>query len=363
MKKIIFTSVMLVLLIGCGKNSILPTQPQISSLGKVSLNIDKTSAPSNVVNIKAILSRDGYDTLSSTYNVTADSSANLTINNIPAGDWLLTIDAFDGNGAIVYSGDANITIMAGITEQVALTLSPTGQGTGNISIQVTWGQKNVQSVLQLDGTSGYIEVPDSPSLMGIDTAITMEAWIKPIDERYYDPIVVKGVTSYGIECAQGLYPGIYLKGVSVPDADNYWGRIMVPQELQVNKWVHIAATYSPSSGVKVYYNDQLVYQVAATGTLIVDNNSVLRIGTIVETGYDEYFGGSIDDVRIWNVVRTQEQIAQNMNKELTGNETGLVADWKFDQAPTSNNVVYDSSPNHNDGVLHGGASIVTESAY
>ena len=36
-------------------------------------------------------------------------------------------------------------------------------------------------------------------------------------------------------------------------------------------------------------------------------------------------GGSIDELRIWNYVRTQSQIQATMNNPLTGSESGLVA--------------------------------------
>ncbi len=42
----------------------------------------------------------------------------------------------------------------------------------------------------------------------------------------------------------------------------------------------------------------------------------------VAIGYDnfgnnEYFNGKMDEVRIWNVARTQAEIQANMNKELS----------------------------------------------
>jgi hypothetical protein len=39
----------------------------------------------------------------------------------------------------------------------------------------------------------------------------------------------------------------------------------------------------------------------------------------------------IDEVRLWNVARTGEQIKENMSKQLTGNEGWLVGYWRFDE--------------------------------
>ena len=38
-----------------------------------------------------------------------------------------------------------------------------------------------------------------------------------------------------------------------------------------------------------------------------------------------WWNGYLDEIRMWNIVRTQEEIQATMNKTLTGNEPGLVA--------------------------------------
>lgn len=237
-----------------------------------------------------------------------------------------------------------------------LTLS---QSTGVINITVNWGPTDLGNAIYLDGKTGYVEVPNSPSLSSIDSSITMEAWIKPANQ-YYNTVVSKGLSNYTIELARGMYTGILLNGVNAVNVDSYWGRIMVPGELTANQWVHIAVTYSTSTGVKVYINKDLVYQAQANG-LISPGTLPLRIGARYSDIYTEYFKGAIDDVRIWNVVRTQNEIIQNMDKELSGNENGLVAYWKFDELPDAGNIVHDSSPNHNDGQIHGNVYFVNSS--
>ena len=57
------------------------------------------------------------------------------------------------------------------------------------------------------------------------------------------------------------------------------------------------------------------------------------------------FHGKIDDVRFWNVARTPEEIRNNMNSSLTGNEPGLVAYYPMDL--NENWELIDHSPNQN----------------
>jgi hypothetical protein len=82
----------------------------------------------------------------------------------------------------------------------------------------------------------------------------------------------------------------------------------------------------------------------------------------VDAVYTEYFWGDIDEVRIWNVARTQQEIEDNLLTELTGLESGLVAYWNFNEAPGST-VVNDSTPNGNDATLAGGATLVSSGAF
>ena len=40
----------------------------------------------------------------------------------------------------------------------------------------------------------------------------------------------------------------------------------------------------------------------------------------------------MDEVCVWNVARTDQQIMASYNRPLVGNEAGLVGYWKFDDA-------------------------------
>jgi Concanavalin A-like lectin/glucanases superfamily len=108
------------------------------------------------------------------------------------------------------------------------------------------------------------------------------------------------------------------------EAYYYWGRIMIPYYWSVNQWNPLAVTYSISSGIKVYLNYNLLYSTPAYGN-IQPGDTPLNIGARVDSAYTEYFRGGTDDVGIWKTVRTQNEIVQIMNKELTWSENGLIA--------------------------------------
>ena len=79
MKKLfVFTAIIILsTILGCSKNTVTSPNENLSSTGKLTLQIDKVNAPQNVVTVAAYLTRPDYDTLSSSMNIRTDSSANL----------------------------------------------------------------------------------------------------------------------------------------------------------------------------------------------------------------------------------------------------------------------------------------------
>jgi len=105
----------------------------------------------------------------------------------------------------------------------------------------------------------------------------------------------------------------------------------------VKVWHHIATTFDGTNYI-LYMNG-----------VVVDNNTVTAGDTPAATPV-RYIGtdfiGKIDEVRMWNVARTQAQIQTDMNKTLVGNETGLVA--YYPMAVNNNySMIIDNSSNAN----------------
>lgn len=77
----------------------------------------------------------------------------------------------------------------------------------------------------------------------------------------------------------------------------------------------------------------LANSLAVTGA-IISNTNPLTMGN--QPGVPEFFGGAVDEVRIWNVARTAAQILANMNTELDPTtQTGLVSYYTFNEGITT----------------------------
>jgi hypothetical protein len=83
----------------------------------------------------------------------------------------------------------------------------------------------------------------------------------------------------------------------------------------------------------------------------------LVMGVSQNSGGDvEQYQGSLDEVRIWNIMLTQAQIQTNMSNEMIGNEAGLVAQYTFDQGNAGGDnsfltTAYDNTSSNNHGTL------------
>ena len=80
-------------------------------------------------------------------------------------------------------------------------------------------------------------------------------------------------------------------------------------DLPIAKWVHIAGTYDSVSGVGKVYIDGELDNENEIGGEIVQTDNVVWLGR----GANPYLDGMLDEVRISNVVRTQEEIQELMN--------------------------------------------------
>ena len=100
----------------------------------------------------------------------------------------------------------------------------------------------------------------------------------------------------------------------------------------VGQWLHLAIVRERPV-VHVYINGRLVQtHHAATATGSDDHHTdmdELRIGGRQHTPLG--FRGRIDEVRLWRVARTAEQIAASMTRSLDGDEPGLIGYWRFDE--------------------------------
>lgn len=207
-------------------------------------------------------------------------------------------------------------------------------------------------VATFDGTGDYATKASPTGLPSGSAARTVEAWVRTSVGTN------QTVFSFGDDTALG---GWELKtetnkiAITIEGANQYWTATNVTN----GSWHHIAVTYvagsnmNDTTNIKAYMDGSAL--TSASSVLGVPNTTTtrLRIASDPASSASNLFNGEIDEIRIWDDVRTPTELTDYDRRELVGNEAGLVAYFKF------NNDWTDETSNGNDLTASGDATFST----
>jgi hypothetical protein len=215
--------------------------------------------------------------------------------------------------------------------------------------------------LGLNGTTAFMSVPNSATLKpGLVGGWTVEFWIQRNGAGIGDFPVVIGSRPWTSATDKGwsvaLASGSSFKvaahfgdgtaGIDSPAAQSTAG-------VATGTWQHWAVVFDrPQNRVLFYKNGALdnTVQGLTFPSGAVDQTDDVLVGK--DPGLTRVLQANLDDIRVWNVSRTAQQIMDSFKNELTGNESGLQANWNFNAGNAN-----DSTPKANNGTLVGGAGV------
>lgn len=173
-------------------------------------------------------------------------------------------------------------------------------------------------------SSGWVPVADSPALTPAG-GFTIEAWVAIANNAVGEDcrsIAGKDYTrSWWIgQCNVGGQPVLrsYLRNGISRDGGS------IPRGV----WTHVAVVFD---GHKRYHyiNGELAAQFNEAFTSIgTSSGSEMRIGS--DVSWPRSPSGAIDEVRLWNVTRTQAQLRAWINRRINTPQAGLVSVWALD---------------------------------
>jgi hypothetical protein len=165
-------------------------------------------------------------------------------------------------------------------------------------------------------TPGYVEIPHS-SDFNFSTGFTFEAWVTGSDPGSCSGIAGKGYPQTWWIGVCGTTFRSYIKGT----ASRFDGG-----KVPANEFVHIAVTYD--GAVRKHYVDgELVASNVESGPMTT-NSSAVRLNH--DVSYNFSYASAMDEVRIWNVARTIEELRSTINKTIDSPQPGLVAVYHLD---------------------------------
>ncbi len=244
---------------------------------------------------------------------------------------------------------------------------------GSWSGTTSWGTGVYSSDATFNGTNAYLSMGNVSTLAFDKTnTFSLTAWIKTSSSAQ-QIIYSKALTT------NNVWPGIFFLVTTSGTVNLNLTNTYSSNELSVNttgtvnngSWHYVVATYngnSSPSGISIYIDGVAQSTTTQFNTL---SGSVLTTGPVQISGYnswtgDSLFNGQIDDVHVYNNVRTPQQVAldykntyaiqtagDNITYSLQSEEVGTapVSYWKFDDGQGV--TAYDSTSNKNNATLSG----------
>lgn len=259
-------------------------------------------------------------------NITADGGTSVTERGVVYGTTANPTTANTkvqiGSGTGAFS--QNITALAGNTKYYvrAYAINAVGTAYGSETSFTTLSALPANE-LSFNGTDQYVAIPNKTALEFATG--TVEMWVKPAwspgTHNGASPCLISMRSVAGTRFSLHINSNLSNIGIW-----NGLTSLSIPYSFTQGQWYHVAAVMKAST-TDFYINGSLIG--STLNTLKADASGYdLKIGASelgTQHGTNERFEGAIDEVRVWNTMRTATDIQQNYSNPVSTSSTGLVA--------------------------------------
>jgi len=247
---------------------------------------------------------------------------------------------FGSNFDVVITGTACDVTSSGATLFANLQPMPVISASGPTAIcpggSVTLSTNYNGPALQFDGVNDFFEFPRH-----ISNDFTIEYWVKTTQtgstgSQWYNGrgIVdanISGITSPQRDFGTSLLGNKLAFGIGGYMGFGTYTPVTIQSTTPINsgQWIHVAVTRREATGeLKIYINGVLDAAgfTPIHGSVTTPN---IRVGGL--QGTNSFFNGSIDDVRVWQYVRTPAQITSGMSHSYTAGTAALVDNFPINE--------------------------------
>ncbi|MEQ1871739.1 MAG: Ig-like domain-containing protein, partial [Vicinamibacterales bacterium] len=306
--------------------------------------------------LSGVLSATDIDSGTVQFVVVAQASHGTV--TIPAGAVTLNGGSFTYTPAAGFFGTDSFTFQvndAGVLSNVA-------------TVTVTVTPTSTPHYLEFDGIDDFVNVNDTDALTfssgTVDRAFTVETLFRPDAMTRHHLVGKWGATNGTREWKLQVVSG-FLQFAMMDASSNaqVFAMTSTSQAALVGGWHHVAVTYdgrggaTAANGLTMYVDGVAVaLQRQNSATYVAMRNTTAPV-TIGREGPSWYqFDGGLEEMRLWNLARTQAEVQSTRLTEVPTTTTGLVAYWRFNEG--TGTAAGDSTTGGNAGTLTGGTAWV-----
>lgn len=212
--------------------------------------------------------------------------------------------------------------------QLVSALNDSGDTTINEGSTTNWA-------LRFDGINDVVNCGEIKKLDN-SSALTIEMWVNIEKFNPWRTFFAKRVDDYNrIQFQEYSTPGDIGIAVSSSNIPGYYHTINSP--ITIGDWFHLAMVFDgtrkkDSDRLKVYINGREAalapYKGEAVAAVTPVNTAPVLLGAEKDNGAYGY-AGTMDEVRIWTVARTESQVIDDMRITAIKDTSGLVACYNF----------------------------------
>ena len=190
------------------------------------------------------------------------------------------------------------------------------------------------------------------------TAFTIEAWIKTAESGQNRHIFTRDgplnrFWQFRLDTSGKL------RFIRFNSSNGVVANYLSDTDINTGEWVHVCVVFDNSVGSKIYINGNEDATDANTTNNKTGTGEAVTIGGYGRSS-NQNWQGSIDDVRLWGVARSESEIQSNMMNQLTGNESGLLGYWKLNEGEGSTAL---DSAQENHGTLINNPDWITDTPF
>jgi subtilisin-like proprotein convertase family protein len=260
--------------------------------------------------------------------VTNDSGATATCSAI--------VNVIGGGGggpsSIICPSDISQDNDLGVCEAAVTVPQPT----------VTNGCSGSESALNFDGVNDQVDMPLPTVFDDIaNNDITIEVWVNPQTAVFSRILFAQKTASNFMSLSYSGSGQIFFY------INNTIG-VNTNTSIPLNTWTHVAARWNATTQTADVFFNGVIQVTLNGGSSTTGTDNKMTIGS--RTNSAQFFPGTLDEIRIWDILRSDMEIFTDFNSCVSETASGLVAYYKLDDN-TGSTIVSDSTVNGYDGTL------------